>query len=145
MRAIRTEIEIKATPQRVWSLLTDFAAFPRWNPFVQTIEGTPAAGQRLSVLIGSAGGRAMKFKPQVLKADVSRELRWLGRLAIPGLFSGEHSFTIEPAGEGRVRFVQAEVFRGLLLPLLWKSLNRDTRAGFAAMNQALKTRAEAPV
>ena len=45
----------------------------------------------------------MRFKPRVLKAEPNRELRWLGHLGIPGLFDGEHIFTIEPLDQERVR------------------------------------------
>ena len=84
----------------------------------------------------------MSFRPTVLVADPNRELRWLGHLWVRGLFDGEHSFSIEPLGEGRVRFVQRERVGGLLLPLLSKMLDRDTRRGFEEMNQALKLRSE---
>jgi hypothetical protein len=85
----------------------------------------------------------MTFKPVVLKAKPSRELRWLGRLLVPGLFDGEHRFVIEPMGGSRVLFTQAERFKGLLVPLLWKSLDKNTREGFTRMNEALKKIAEA--
>ncbi len=84
----------------------------------------------------------MSFRPTVLVADPNRELRWLGHLWVRGLFDGEHSFSIEPLGEGRVRFVQRERFGGLLLPLLSKMLDGDTRRGFEEMNRALKLRSE---
>ena len=84
----------------------------------------------------------MLFSPTVLVAEPSRELRWLGHLWFPGLFDGEHSFSIEPLGEEHVRFVQRERFKGLLLPFLSKMLDRDTRRGFEEMNRALKLRAE---
>jgi hypothetical protein len=42
----------------------------------------------------------------------------------------------------RVRLVQRERFRGILVPLVWRTLDRDTRRGFEAMNQALKQRVE---
>jgi hypothetical protein len=62
---------------------------------------------------------------------------------VPGLFGGEHSFVIQPLGENRVRFVQREAFRGLLVPLFARSLDNSTLRGFEEMNRALKERAEA--
>jgi hypothetical protein len=84
----------------------------------------------------------MRFKPKVLKAEPNRELRWLGHLGLPGLFDGEHIFTIEPLDRERVRFVQRERFSGLLVPLLAKSLDTGTHAAFEAMNRAIKEQAE---
>jgi hypothetical protein len=91
-----------------------------------------------------AGGRAITFRPTVLEAVPGRRLRWLGHLLVNGLFDGEHSFTIEPLGEGRARLVQQEDFRGLLVPLMARSLDRRTLPAFEQLNQALKRRAEQP-
>jgi len=84
----------------------------------------------------------MTFRPEVLKAEPNRELRWLGHLLVPGLFDGEHIFTIEPLDANRVRFVQHEIFTGLLVPLLARGLNTETLRGFEEMNHALKMQAE---
>lgn len=141
-KQLRAEIDIHATPERVWQVLTDLPAYPRWNPFITSAEGEVRQGGRLTLRMQPAGGRAMTFRPTVLEAAEGRRLRWLGRLLVPGLFDGEHSFTIRPLGEGRVRLVQQEDFRGLLVPLLARSLDRRTLPGFEQMNQALKRRAE---
>jgi hypothetical protein len=142
MKELHTEIEIDAPAERVWRLLTDFASYPRWNPFIRTISGRPIPGERLEVRLEPPGGRGMTFKPEVLEAEPERTLRWLGHLMVPGLFDGEHSFTIEPLAEDRVRFVQREAFKGLLVPLFARSLEANTRRGFEQMNGALKERAE---
>jgi hypothetical protein len=142
MKELRTEIEIQATAERVWQLLTDFPSFPQWNPFIRKASGNIRVGERLEVNIQPSGASGMTFRPTVLKAEPNRELRWLGHLLISGLFDGEHIFTIEPLGEGRVRFTQREVFTGLLVPLFARGLDTDTRRGFEEMNQALKARAE---
>ncbi len=141
---LHTEIEVRATPERVWDVLTDFAAYPDWNPFIPHIAGPLVVGARLDARLRPPGGRGMRFRPTLLAATPARELRWLGHLGFPGLFDGEHGFRIEPLGRDRVRFVQEERFAGLLAPLLLRFLDHRTRQGFDAMNRALKARAELP-
>jgi hypothetical protein len=144
-RQLRAEIEIKAAPERVWDVLTDFDAYPQWNPFMVEAEGRAVTGQRLRVRMRPPGRRRpMTFRPRVLEAEPGRELRWLGRVLLPGVFDGLHRFTIEPAGPDRTRLVQQETFGGLLAPLLLRVLAKPTLAGFHQMNQALKDRAEQP-
>ena len=140
-RHIDTEILIQAVPDKVWQVLTDFAAYPQWNPFIESIEGRPEWGTRLTVRI-NAGGKRHVFKPVVLQATASTRLRWLGRVGFPGVFDGEHSFELRPEGAG-TRLLQTESFQGFLVPLLWKDVEPVTKAGFHAMNAALKARAEA--
>jgi hypothetical protein len=141
---LRTEIEIQAPAERVWGVLTDFAAYPQWNPFIPRIEGAQTVGSRLNVRLQPPGGRGMTFRPTVRTVVPERELRWLGQLVVPGVFDGEHGFRIEPLGPDRVRFVQEERFTGLLAPLILRFIERGTRQGFEAMNRALKLRAEQP-
>lgn len=145
MRHLSSEIEINATPQRVWQVLTDFPALPDWNPFITSMDGELVAQERLKVRIEPPGGMAMSFSPTVLKAEPGVELRWIGHVLMPGLFDGEHSFTIEQLGDERVRFIHAEKFTGVLVPLMGlMGVYKSTAAGFEAMNQALKERAERP-
>lgn len=141
VRELRREIEIDAPPERVWAVVTDFAAYPEWNPFIRRISGEPREGARLEVRIEPPGARAMTFKPTVQSVEADRELRWLGHLLVPGVFDGEHSFRIEPVTGGRSRFVQSERFSGLLVAL-GKGTLAKTEAGFEQMNGALKARAE---
>jgi hypothetical protein len=105
MRELRREIEIDASPERVWAVVTDFAGYPEWNPFIRSISGELREGAKLEVRIEPPGARAMTFKPTVRAVEASRELRWLGRLLFPGVFDGEHSLRIEPLDGGRSRFV----------------------------------------
>ena len=142
MKELRSEIEIDAPAERVWQVLMDFDRFPEWNPFIRNISGEARAGARLTARLEPPGGLGMTFRPTVLRATPGREFRWLGHLGVGGLFDGEHIFTIEPLGPDRVRFVQREQFTGVLVPLLMASLNGPTARGFAAMNAALKARAE---
>jgi hypothetical protein len=142
MHRLETSIDINATAARVWSLLMDFSAYERWNPFVRSIEGKPKVGQALNVYVQPPGASGMRFHPIVLTAEPNRELRWKGKLLLPGLFDGEHYFTLEPKSESELTFRQGEVFTGLLVPLFRRSLDGSTKQGFVAMNEALKLEAE---
>jgi len=137
-----SEIEIQASAECVWQVLSDFASYPEWNPFIRRISGQPKEGTRLRVYIEPPGTKGRTFRPKVLKAEAKRELRWLGRLLIPGLFNGDHIFTIEQIGSERVRFVQREIFSGLLVSFLLQGLDMKIRRGFEQMNQALKLQVE---
>ncbi len=140
MRRIETAIDIAAPPRAVWDVLVDFAAYPDWNPFIRRLQGEARVGARLEVTVQPPGGKPMTFKPTVLAADPARELRWLGRVLLPGLFDGEHGFRLEPTAGG-CRLHHGETFTGLLVPLFGRMLD-GTAQGFGALNQALKERVE---
>lgn len=84
----------------------------------------------------------MTFKPVVTHVEPARSFSWLGTLVGSWLFRGEHRFRLEPLGPGRTRFHHGEMFGGVLVPLLRKSLDTDTRWGFEMMNEALKAKVE---
>jgi len=143
MRELRSEIDIEAPPEPIWSVLTDFDGYPEWNPFMRSLAGRCEVGARLKVRIEPPGRRPMTFTPTIRAAASGRELRWLGRLFVPGLFDGDHRLEIEPLENGRSRFVQSESFSGLLVPVFSKTL-AATQRGFEEMNVALKRRVEEP-
>ncbi|MGA8171248.1 MAG: SRPBCC domain-containing protein [Methylocystis sp.] len=143
MSKIETRIEINAPPERVWAVLTDFREMPSWNPFIRSIAGPLTAGERLNVLIEPPGRSSMSFKPVLLAAKPARELRWRGSFLAESLFAGEHFFLIDRRSAQNTLMRQGETFSGLLAPLIMNgAMLQATRAGFVAMNEALKRRAE---
>ena len=141
-KELRSEIEIDAPPERVWSILTDLSKLPEWNPFIRAASGRMEKNQRLDVTLHPSGGRSIKMRPSVLAVEPNRELRWIGHLGLPGLFDGQHIFELKPSGAAKTIFVQREEFGGILLPFLTGMLRNETARGFNEMNQALKERAE---
>ena len=117
--------------------MSDFAAYPEWNPFIRRIGGELREGARLEVRIEPPGARATTFKPTVRAVKTNRELRWLGRFLLPRVIDGEHSLRIEALDGGRSHFIQSEHFSGLLVGLVGGTLAK-TEAGFDQMNTALE-------
>ena len=138
---VSTTIDIDAGPQAVWDVLTDFAAYPEWNPFMDAIDGTAEVGRRLVVHLAGRGGRGTTFRPTVLVATPGLELRWIGKLGPGGLFDGVHSFVLTAQPDGTTRLTHSERFTGILVALL-KRATASSHVGFEAFNEALKRRVE---
>jgi len=138
-RIITTHLTADAPVESLWETLTDLASYRMWNPFITTAAGTISVGERLDLTIQPPGGRARAFKPWVTAVEQYRYFEWLGRLGLPGIFDGRHSFTLTPMAGGRTLIQQSESFTGALIPFTGSLLAR-TRAGFIAMNEALAER-----
>lgn len=141
-RTIRSAIEIHAPLDVVWGVLTDFASYPEWNPIIRQLRGRPRVGARVTIRSAPPGARPLVHRPRILAWSPPHEMRWRSTILSERLFSGEHGFRLEANGEDRVRFVQDETFRGLLVPLYSRLRLPATRRGFVALNQALRERAE---
>lgn len=139
-KTLVTEIVIAAPAKAVWDVLTDFARYAEWNPFIVEAAGEAWVGSRLTLRMQPVGGRAMTMRPTVVEAVAGEKLRWRGRLGVRGLFDAEHSFLLEERSTS-TRLVQCEVFSGVLVPLFGRSLNRRTLPAFRLMNAALEQRA----
>ena len=141
MKIIEVVTDIAAPVQVVWAHLSAVSEYAEWNPFITTFRGELTQGGRVEVRIQPPGGRPMSFRPTITEVEPGKRLEWLGRLVLPGIFDGRHSFQLEALANGRTRLTQAEQFNGILVPLMGAVLGR-TRAGFEAMNHALRVRAE---
>lgn len=138
-KEITTSIVIRATAEKVWSVLTDFESYPNWNPFITSVSGKAEEGNTIRVKIEPPQAKAMVFKPTILSKVENKELRWLGKLFIKGLFDGEHVFELSENGDGTTTFVQREKFSGILVSMVDLE---NTKKGFEEMNKQLKEIAE---
>ena len=96
MPELHADILIQAPSPTVWRVLTDFAGFPDWNPFLRNVTGDLMPGASLTVRIQPPATRAKTFHATVLNVERHRELVWQARFwNIPGLLDGEQHFSIE--------------------------------------------------
>ncbi len=142
MKEVSSEIEIISYPENVWRILIDFATYDQWNPFIKKIIGLPRERSKIEIYIETPSGKKRKYSPRITRVQEGRELRWFGKSSLPGFLNAEHIFTIEELQPERVRFIQREVFDGLLTRIFGKGVDTDIRQGFQDMNDALKKRAE---
>ena len=143
MREIRTEIEISASAERVWEALCgEPRNLARWGGDILDARGRLEEGGVLTLTFRAGLGGKTKVEAELLRGDPPRELRWRGRLPIPGLFQGGHVFEIVEREGGGVTLIQREIFSGLLAPILLTTLLGGVKGGFRRMNRGIKEHAE---
>ncbi len=138
MKRFATRTLIRATPEAVWSILTDVARYPSWNTTVTQVDGAVALGAKITVHAKIAPDQAFPVKVTALEAP--RKMVWTGGAPIGFLFKGERTFLLEPRGDD-VEFSMEEVFDGLFAGLITKSIP-DLQPAFEEFAACLKTRAE---
>jgi len=141
MKELCTEIEIQAKPDKVWQVLTHLDRYPEWNPFITLAAGKPKVGEKVDITVRS-GTKDIVLHCVVVRVEPNKELCWKYHVISPFLFSGEHSFIIDQMEGDKVRFIDREIFNGLLVATQAKSIDSNSKLGFKAMDKALKIRVE---
>ena len=129
---------IDAPPSTVWDLLTDLPAQAKWNSTVTSIEGKVALGERVAFRVPEAPRQT--FDPTVIAYEAPTSMVW--RLNRWPLMVSERTYRLTPGPNGSTEFALDEVFHGLLLPLVARSLP-DFGAMFERTATDLKAAAEA--
>lgn len=137
---LKKSIEINAPSNVVWEVLTDTKKYSEWNPFFIKAEGNFVLGETVEMSIQTEDKSVMKFSPKIMACSQNKYLQWRGRLLMPGIFDGRHTFTIDSISSNKVEFIQDEKFQGILVPIVNK---KPFGKGWEKMNVALKIRAEA--
>jgi hypothetical protein len=138
MRSFATSITILARLETVWALLTDAAGYPQWNSTVEKIDGRIAARGTVTVYAKASPGPAFPLK--ITEFAPPRRMVWTGGMPL-GLFTGTRSFTLTAAADGTLQFAMAETYRGLLAPLITRSIP-NLQPSFDMFANDLKRRAE---
>ncbi len=136
MKQFSAETDIQGTADQVWAVLTNAAAYPDWDPNMESIEGSIGPNEKL-VLHTTLSKRA--FKITVTEFVPGSRMVWSSGMPL-GLFSGKRTFEITP-GNGSVRFRLNEVFSGLLSPLFGRMIP-DLNPSFLKFVQGLKAEVE---
>ena len=72
----RAERVLDASPEEVWAVLTDFAAYPDWNPFTPEVAmGRFEVGAKVSMLVRLAG-RSQRQKAKLTEFVPGQRFAW---------------------------------------------------------------------
>jgi len=128
---------IAASPERVWTHLTDPRALVAGNLGIARVEGAIAQGSQLKVWSQASSGRA--FALRVTGFTPHRSMVWEGGMPL-GLFKGVRRFTLTATG-AHTEFHMQEEFSGLLAPLIGRSIP-DLQPSFEQFADGLRAMSE---
>jgi len=128
---------IQASPDTVWSLLTDASSMTDWNSTIVSIDGTIAKGEKIAVVSKVDPSRTFKLK--VSEFEPPRHMVWSQGNFI---FKGKRTYTVTDKGEGQVEVRMEEAFSGLFSGPISKSIP-DLQPSFDQLVADLKAAAEA--
>ena len=74
MKELISTIDIDASPDTVWQVLTDFGSYAEWNPVEISMKGRAAEGTGLEHTAQLPGKKPMTFRPTIVTAKPNEEL-----------------------------------------------------------------------
>lgn len=109
-------VDIRAPIAKVWALLSDAQQLASWNSTITSLEGEIALGNTLKLRVPQSD---RTFSPKVIELDAPQRMVWSEGFA--PMFRGVRNFTLNETPSG-THFEMREVFSGLMLPMIRKSL-----------------------
>jgi hypothetical protein len=140
MKEFTTTTAIRATPEKVWAILTDGPGYALWNPEINRVDGRIALGEKIKAHVVLHGGKVQPVSVRVTTWEPIRQMEWTGGLPL-GLFTGRRTFSLTPRNGGIVEFSMHLRLSGPLSPLIAKSLG-DRQPDIDALAAGLKAWAE---
>ena len=137
MPAYEAAVRIDASPERVWEVLTDIAAWPQWDSGVTKVTGSLGIGEKLTITVEANPGRAFPVRVATLERPRTIVLR--GGMPL-GLFRGVRTYTLTPDGDA-TRFAMREEYGGPLAPVITRSIP-DLGPSFRRFAEGLRQRAQ---
>lgn len=131
-----------ATPSgEIWRMLEAVGEWGSWNPLYIAAEGSLRVGERIRFTVVLEGMKPQKASAVVRKIEPERFIQYQTS-SLGGLVRATRYIALRPTGEGLVEVINGEIMSGPVGRLLGRVVGGKVRNGLAAMNLALKRRAE---
>jgi uncharacterized protein YndB with AHSA1/START domain len=135
------EVEIAASADRVWTIITDFERYAEWNPYIVRAHGDLAEGAELVLDLSPPDRDDFSTRTTVAAVEPPRRVAFSWVTDDPDLFDGESEFVIEPTRQG-CKVTHRQRFWGELAEGFTHRLEDRNDLGVEMMMAAMKARAE---
>lgn len=141
-------VEVDAPAHVVWAVVTDFAAYPSWNPFTVRVDTGGEVGDEVLLHLPDPADAEKTFTTlehlRVKRAptdDVPGLLQYDTGDSIPGMLAVRDQ-VVTSLGPERCSYTTTDAFSGDIAAVVYEMQAEWVKAGFDATALALKDRAE---
>ena len=137
-----SHIIIDATPEQVWSVLTDFNTYPEWSFLFTNLEGDFKNGGEVEVTFmqdPDKNDKSAKYK-HILTVKEGEFFSWSDPFAAG--MTDLHIYKVEPYGDKQTKFIQTDDCKGGLTWLLGRQVDKFHEKYYPRYNRALKMEVE---
>lgn len=140
-RTIYTDIEINATPEQVWSVLTDTKSYKNWAAFLVEIKGEIKDGNSITVVFQINPKKNKQTTiDHIISVTEGKEFFWAEKG--PGGITDNHHFRVESTNDGKTRFIQSDELKDGITWLMGGNLSKMYGKGYQSFNHNLKAEVE---
>lgn len=108
-KKLHTEIIIDATPEQVWTVLTDTKSYEDWGEFIRKVDGTICDKCSLYFFLDLGGPELAKI-PHTIFVKKGKYFGW--QQPFGGGIVDNHRFIIKRYGKNKTKFIQSDYVKG---------------------------------
>ena len=143
MQEIKTQIEIEAPTAKVCEIIENVDQWHQWSPIINGSSGKPSLGEQVNITMTGKekGSDGPKYSPTIIALEKEAVLHWRAKMMAGFIFTNDKIFELSATEKG-THLIHIETFKGLMAPLMSKSVAKNVPAMLDSMNLALKALAE---
>ena len=137
-------VQINAPIELVWRVLTDFSAYPEWNPFTVAIDSNLQVGDDLVLHIQQGRDKIVKRRFRLETIEPPHLIEWsLPKLGHRALLRAWRTQRLESLNADACTYETSDTFQGLFAGKIHKLQGAWVEKNFVRVAQALKDKCEA--
>jgi hypothetical protein len=139
----RSESNIDAPADKVWSVLLDLDRYPEWNPYTVAMRSTLQVGDPMVMSVKMSELLTIEQTEYIRVVEENHKICWGIDTDTPEFNSGERCQWLEEIPGGGTHYVSEDLIEGIANPLVTALFGDAVQNGFDAVALALKRRVEA--
>ena len=133
-KSVQTQIHVHASPDKVWSVITETEKYSSWNPVFSVLDGKLEEGGSITYHFRQNDSTAYDIETRVLNMITERRINQAG--GMKGILTFNHNYTLEPQDGGTLLTISEE-YRGIAVPFWSPS---EVEQAYARLCQSIKNR-----